>query len=292
VRLATEAKSITLETWVEPDLGPVLGDAGRLQQIMWNLLTNAVKFTPQGGRVAVRLETVGEDGATQAQITVTDTGKGITPEFLPHIFERFRQADSKTTRQFGGLGLGLAIVRQLVELHGGTITADSPGEDQGATFAVKLPLLGNALRSTQTLGQSAPLGTLAIPSTLTGARILVVDDEADARNLLVFILEQAGAVVTPAASATEALTLLDNLEIDLLISDIGMPEMDGYMLMQQIQARRAAQAEALPFKTLALTAYAGDVDGQNARASGFECHLSKPFEAERLLTAIATLMNQ
>jgi PAS domain S-box-containing protein len=292
VRLAAEAKEIDIQTEFEPNVPDVLGDAGRLQQVVWNLLSNAVKFTPEGGRVIVRLEVVSSAPSTsgespQAQITVSDTGKGITPEFVPHMFERFRQADSKTTRQFGGLGLGLAIVRQLVELHGGTVQADSAGENQGATFTIRLPLLRHQLKSVLAATPGATPGDDPLP--LSDVQILVVEDEADARNLLVFILEQAGATVTAASSAAEALSLLPNLTLDLLISDIGMPTMDGYMLMQQIQAQLGAPGQPLPFKAVALTAYVGEINHDQALAAGFLRHFSKPFEAAELITAIAEL---
>ncbi|MEA5447029.1 PAS domain S-box protein [Leptolyngbya sp. CCNP1308] len=300
VRLAAEAKGIEIRTRFDPAVPPVMGDAGRLQQVVWNLLANAVKFTPEGGRVEICLETSAPatspavTSATgghlaQAQLTVTDTGKGIAPEILPYIFERFRQADSKTTRQFGGLGLGLAIARQLVELHGGTVTVASPGDNQGATFTVRLPLQ----RSLDEPPESAP--DLAYPSsllsradTLAGVRILVVEDEADARELLVFVLEQSGATVTAVTSAAEALRQLPDLGLDILISDIAMPEMDGYMLVQQVQAELAQRGQRC--KAMALTAYASDIDQQQALAAGFQRHLSKPFEPAELVDAIATLV--
>lgn len=297
----------------------VMGDSARLQQVVWNLLSNAVKFTPDGGQVEVRLEQVsgdevgsrgtGEQGSKEtlvssspplplspsphyayAQITVTDTGQGITPEFLPHIFERFRQADSKTTRKFGGLGLGLAIVRQLVELHGGTVQVNSPGEGQGATFTVRLPLLRNPEQR-----QIEEPDLLTPPSAypLMGARILVVDDDTDTRNLLVFVLEEAGASVTSVSSAVEALQRITHstLAIDVLISDIGMPDMDGYMLMRKIKSHFAEQTNLQPpFNAIALTAYAEEVNQQKALAAGFQHYLSKPVEPSELVAAIARLV--
>ncbi len=286
VRLAAEAKAIDIGTefFAAPE---VLGDAGRLQQVVWNLLANAVKFTPSGGRVEVHLATVAKAAVPYAQITVNDTGKGITPEILPFIFERFRQADSKTTRQFGGLGLGLAIARQLAELHGGTIAVTSPGEGLGATFTVQLPLYRSP-----SLPDGAAAKLSAQPVTLTGVRILVAEDEADAREMLVFVLEQAGAIVTPAASGAEALAVLPNLELDLLISDIAMPDMDGYMLLNQMRSQIADQGKQPRLKAVALTAYAGESNQQQALTAGFQRHLSKPFEPDELVAAIAALIDQ
>lgn len=286
VRLAADAKAIQIGTGFDLAATEVLGDAGRLQQVVWNLLANAVKFTPSGGRVEIRLATAAEAAVPQAQITVTDTGKGITPEVLPFVFERFRQADSKTTRQFGGLGLGLAIARQLAELHGGTIAVTSPGEGLGATFTVQLPLYRSP-----SLAPGAAAKISAQPVTLAGVRILVAEDEADARELLVFVLKQAGAVVTPAASGAEALAMLPGLELDLLISDIAMPDMDGYMLVKEMRSQLVDQGKQPSFKALALTAYAGEINQQQALAAGFQRHLSKPFEPVELVAAIAALLD-
>jgi PAS domain S-box-containing protein len=276
VRLSAEAKSIHIQT----DLNTtpqVLGDAARLQQVIWNLLSNAIKFTPAGGQVAVRLELVGD----QVQMTVSDTGKGISPHFLPHVFEYFRQADGATTRKFGGLGLGLAIVHRLVELHGGTVKADSPGDGQGATFTVILPCLKTDNNAPDDRFDSLPLSH----TSLSGIRILVVDDERDARDLISFILEQAGGIVTVASSGIEALKVIGHTDFDVLVSDIGMPDMDGYMLMQQIRARRAPQIQAI-----ALTAYAGELNQKQAIASGFQRHLTKPVEPEELVKTIEALV--
>jgi PAS domain S-box-containing protein len=286
VQLAAEAKVIQIESQFETNVGYVLGDASRLQQIVWNLLSNAVKFTPQGGQVQITLKQVN----SQVQIEVSDTGLGITPEFLPYIFDRFRQADSKTTRKFGGLGLGLAIVQELVELHGGTVQADSPGEGQGSKFTVKLPLSGSQ-ESGLGDGENDAYSLLSAPrSPLTNLRILVVDDETDARELLVFILEEAGASITSVGSAIEALQALKDMEIDVLISDIGMPEMDGYMLIQQMRSEFSALNKSLP-KAIALTAYAGLVNQQQASAAGFQLHLAKPVEPDKLINAIVNLKN-
>lgn len=291
MRLAAEAKSIQIEMTVEP-VGQVLGDAARLQQVVWNLLSNAIKFTPEGGRVQVRLERASSDltdlcNPTQnsVQITVTDTGAGISPEFLLHVFEYFRQADSTTTRRFGGLGLGLAIVHHLVELHGGTVQAESLGEGQGATFTVKLPLLGS-----RELGvgdqQDYPDSGSTLDASLTDVQILLVDDEADTRSLITFTLEESGAIVTPAASAIEALQAIIQAQPDVLISDIGLPNIDGYTLMRQIRAMPQGQQ----ILAIALTAYAGEADRQQAIDAGFQRHLAKPVEPEELIRTVVSLI--
>jgi signal transduction histidine kinase len=276
VKTAALAKSIVLNP-VLADVGEVYGDGGRLQQIVWNLLSNAIKFTPTGGLVEVRLERVDH----QAQIVVKDTGKGIHPDFLPYLFESFRQEDVSITRQHGGLGLGLAIVRHLVEAHGGTIAADSPGEGQGATFTVRLPLA-------KVTPKTPPTG-VALPSRLdlTGVRVLTVDDDPDARELLAVMLTQYGAAVTAAASVAEALAVLETYRPDVLISDIGMPDMDGYTFIKQVRALPAEQGGRVP--AIALTAYTRKADQQQALASGFQRHLSKPLEVEPLVKAVLAL---
>ncbi|MBW4574113.1 MAG: response regulator [Aphanothece sp. CMT-3BRIN-NPC111] len=278
VRLAASAKSIQIQMVLEPEVGQILGDSGRLQQVIWNLLSNAVKFTPPGGRVEVRLEQV--EG--EAQITVSDTGKGITSNFLPHVFEYFRQADSAITRQFGGLGLGLAIVRQIVELHGGTVRADSPGEGQGATFMVKFPLMPQQAAMPQAVDESKPL------SGLQGIKVLVVDDTTDMREYIAFALEQEGADVVAVSSATEALTALAQFQPAVLVSDIGMPDMDGYMLMRQVRQLPLEQGGQVP--AIALTAYVGELNQQQAIAAGFQQHLSKPIEPSVLIAAVVDLI--
>jgi CheY-like chemotaxis protein len=256
----------------------VSGDAARLQQIVWNLLSNAVKFTPTGGQVEVQLERIGN----QAQIQVKDTGKGIKPEFLPHVFEYFRQEDGTTTRQFGGLGLGLAIVRHLSELHGGIVGVDSSGEGLGATFTVSFPLL--------TIASKLPLDIKSNTNSisLSGVRILVVDDDADMRDFAKFLLEQYEAQVKAVTSALEALDVFDRFKPDVLISDIGMPAMDGYMLMRQVRSRSPELGGQIP--AIALTAYAGEFDQQQALAVGFQQHLAKPVEPEELVKAIVKLI--
>ncbi|KAB8319987.1 response regulator [Tolypothrix campylonemoides VB511288] len=285
VRLAAQAKSIEIQAALEPKVGEVLGDSTRLQQVVWNLLSNAVKFTPQGGQVHIRLEQLG----AHAQIIVSDTGKGINPDFLPYVFDYFRQADAATTRKFGGLGLGLAIVRHLVELHGGTVSAESPGEGQGATFTIGLPLMSTG---STTLANS----TAFDPSLdLSGVKILLVDDDTDTREFTAFLLEQYGANVTAVSSASEALAVLTQSQPDVLVSDIGMPDVDGYMLIQQVRTllpqggQIKALSEALP-KAIALTAYAGEINQQQALAAGFHKHISKPIEPEVLVQAISDLV--
>jgi PAS domain S-box-containing protein len=274
VQSAAQAKSIQLQA-VLPQLGLVIGDPTRLQQIVWNLLSNAIKFTPDQGRAEIRLEQVGN----WAQIIVSDTGKGIKPDFLPHLFESFRQEDASTTRRFGGLGLGLAIVRSLVEAHGGTIWAASPGEGQGATFTVQLPLLTTVLEPIPTDQPNA------LDLNLTNIRVLAVDDDLDVQEVLTAILTQAGAEVLTVASAAEVLTALDAFQPDVLVSDIGMPELDGYTLIRHIQALFARRGKYLP--AIALTAYASREDAQRALREGFQQHLSKPIEPAQLIQAIA-----
>ncbi len=284
---------------------PVRGDAARLQQIIWNLLSNAVKFTPIGGKVDVQLTQVEDEGwewsggagpnpsrspastQTYAQITVSDTGKGIDPAFLPHVFEYFRQEDGATTRRFGGLGLGLAIVHHLAELHGGTVAVESPGEALGATFTVKLPLLTTS--SKRPLGE-ASIAQLPSPvAPLAGIQVLVVDDDPDSREMAAFILTRAGATVTAADSATAALDRIKQSLPDVLICDIGMPAIDGLMLMRQLRTLPPAQGGQIP--AIALTAYAGETDRQQALAAGFQWHLAKPFEPDNLVQVLARLMN-
>ena len=290
VRLAAEVKGIRIEVQLEPNIGQVYGDAGRLQQVVWNLLSNAVKFTPTGGRVEVRLTQVND----QARLQVIDTGKGIQSEFLPYVFEHFRQEDGATTRKFGGLGLGLAIARQIVELHGGGIWVESMGEGQGATFTAELPFLqtGNSVEA-----MIDPILIQSDPLPLANLRVLIVDDELDSREFVVFVVEQAGAEVTAVNSAIEALQQLSTTSFDLLLSDIGMPEMDGYELMRQIsqpasepgkQISTLAQPAVLP--AIAITAYAGEMNQQQALAVGFQGHISKPVEPDELIKAIVTMM--
>ena len=289
VRLSAQAKSIELQSRIDPMVGLISGDPNRLQQVIWNLLSNAIKFTPSGGRVTIRLERKG----TQAQIQVSDTGKGINADFLPHVFEYFRQADSSTTRTQGGLGLGLAIVRHLVELHGGIVTASSPGMEQGSTFTVTLPLKiqATAIAPSEPLGSTQKMGeTLDNPPAFRGFRILVVDDETDTRDFYTAVLEEHGAEVIAVASADEALEAISRQRPDVLISDIGMPVRDGYSLIRQVRASELEEGGMLP--AIALTAYARDVDRQQAIAAGFQKHLAKPVEPNKLVAVVAHLIGQ
>lgn len=288
-RPSAEAKNIRLQTLLDPAAGPISGDADRLQQVVWNLLSNAVKFTPKNGRVQVRLERVN----SHVEIVVSDTGKGIEAEFLPHVFDRFRQSDGSMTRRHGGLGLGLAIVRQIVELHGGTVSVESPGSDQGATFMINLPLLP-VRRETVNNEQQLRVhpsargdGTAASAPELDGVRVLLVDDEADSRDLLNLVLDSCGAVVTTANSAAAALESIKQEKFDVLVSDIGMPEEDGFSLIKKIRNLSDQQGGALP--AIALTAYARAEDRVQALRTGFQMHIPKPVESTELIVAVANL---
>lgn len=277
VQAAANFKSIQLEQKLPPLF--VSGDSIRLQQIVWNLLSNAIKFTPHGGRVAICVERV-ED---LAQITVTDTGKGINPDFLPHIFEYFRQEDASVTRKHSGLGLGLAIVHYLVEAHGGTVTADSLGESQGATFTVRLPLSNVNVELEENQGGKS----WESKKTLKGIRVLVVDDEPDSRTTLTYMLDSYGAEAMVMASAREVLTVLESFNPDILVSDIGMPEMNGYDLLSQIRALTPERKEPLP--AIAVTAYAREEDRQQALAAGFQGYIPKPIDLGKLMEIIFQL---
>ena len=283
VRLAAEAKNIQILLDLSTTVSQVFGDATRLQQVVWNLLTNAVKFTPQDGQVTVELRQL--DGL--AQIRVSDTGKGINPQFLPHVFEYFRQADSTTTRKFGGLGLGLAIVRQIVEMHGGTVKVASSGEDQGAIFTIQLPVLQ---KTVPTIAEPVQAKAEKAENPLSNLQILVVDDDADTREFQAFLLEQNGARVIAVASGLEALQVLDLSIPDVLVSDVGMAEMDGYMLIRQIRSRPPHQGGTI--RAIAVTAYARDFDRQKALQSGFQGHITKPVEPEILVKTIVDLLDR
>jgi signal transduction histidine kinase/CheY-like chemotaxis protein len=290
VQLAADAKGIQLEVTLEPSARRVSGDASRLQQVIWNLLSNAIKFTPEGGRVSVQLERAGGS----AQIRISDTGAGISADFLPFIFERFRQADGTSTRRHGGLGLGLAIVRHLVELHGGTVTAESPGEGCGATFTIKLPLAAipeHPKKRGRNNGDSrskeiASAETRALTS-LDGVRVLLVDDDQDTLNMLSTVLSEQRATVQTATSVTEALETLEWYKPDVLVSDLAMPDEDGYTLIRQVRAREAGNGRQTP--AVALTAYVRVKDRSRALSAGFNLFVPKPVEPNELITAIANL---
>ncbi|MBD2210119.1 response regulator [Nostoc linckia FACHB-104] len=288
VRLAAEAKSMQIHLNLDYKVAQVKGDSSRLQQVVWNLLSNAIKFTPSGGEIEVKLQQID----SQVEIQVSDTGKGISPDFLPHVFEYFRQADSTITRRSGGLGLGLAIVRQLVELHGGRVWAESLGEDKGATFTVSLPALQKTLRlSARDSDLSQDSYSLSVPyAPLEGIRVLVVDDDVDTREFLAFLLEQHGAIVTSAASANEALIAIAQSKPDLLLSDLGMPEVDGYALIRKIRSMSAQQGKEIP--AIALTAYAAETTQQQVFAAGFQLHIAKPADPSKLIAAIAALVKR
>ena len=275
VRLVAEGKGVQLAVILDPSARHVTGDASRLQQVVWNLLSNAIKFTAAGGRVELRLERA--DG--QAQITVTDTGEGVAADFLPFIFDRFRQADSTITRRHGGLGLGLAIVRTLVELHEGSVQAESAGEGHGSSFIVRLPL-------------ARPIEGAAVDSangggthTLQGVQILVVDDDQDALDMLTLVLTDAGAAVRTAASAAEALALLRWIRPHVLVSDLAMPDQDGYSLIRNLRAVERESGRETP--AVALTAYVRVQDRARAEAAGFNVFVEKPVDPEELIAVIA-----
>ncbi|MGH7386360.1 MAG: ATP-binding response regulator, partial [Candidatus Rokuibacteriota bacterium] len=276
VRLAAEAKAIQLVVILDPSARHLTGDASRLQQVVWNLLANAIKFTSAGGRVEVRLERAGG----QAQITVTDTGEGVAAEFLPFIFDRFRQADSTITRRHGGLGLGLAIVRHLIELHEGTIQAQSAGEGYGTSFIIRLPQ-AEAVPPAQT-GPAAP--ERPAPA-LRGVQVLLVDDDQDALDMLTLVLTDAGAAVRTASSAAEALALLRWIRPDVLVSDLAMPDEDGYSLLRNLRAVERGSGRETP--AVALTAYVRVQDRARAVAAGFNMFVEKPVDADELISVLA-----
>jgi PAS domain S-box-containing protein len=291
VRFAADAKSIRIKTKLDSNVGQIMGDAGRLQQVIWNLLTNAIKFTPSQGSIAVNLErSLSEPSRanSMAQITVSDTGQGINLDFLPFVFDRFRQEDSSITRQFGGLGLGLSLSRQLIEAHGGTIAATSAGAGQGTTITIQLPLSAHMVSSAQ-------MPTEPSVFDLYGVRVLVVEDEPSTLKFLAFLLEQEGAVVTGVPSAQEALSALEQDPFDILVSDIGLEGVDGYALLQQIRtASRSHQVSECvrQLPAIALTAYASESGRQKALETGYQQHLVKPIEPEVLIRAIAAALSR
>ena len=289
VQLAADSKGIRLAVTLDPSARRVSGDAGRLQQAVWNLVSNALKFTPAGGRVEVRLGRSGPD----LEISVTDTGCGIDPEFLPHVFDRFRQADGTITRRHGGLGLGLSIVRQLVEMHGGSVYADSPGEGGGSTFTIRLPLAGSSEPVKRGGRVTAPLvapGTNARPdatSSLRGVRVLLVDDDQDTLQMLCIMLAGCGAEVQAASSASHALELLQWYEPHVLVSDLAMPVEDGYSLISRVREFEADGPKRVP--AVALTALVRVEDRARALSAGFNMFVPKPVEPSELLSAIESL---
>jgi PAS domain S-box-containing protein len=288
VRPAAEAKGVYLSTLLAGEVGEVSADPDRLRQVMWNLLSNAVKFTQRGGRAEVELS---REGA-QAAVRVSDTGAGIAPDFLPHVFDRFRQADMGTTRQHGGLGLGLSIVRHLVELHGGEVTAESAGPGLGSTFTVRLPLKESprplARAETEAASSSASrAGAPAAAESLAGTRVLLVEDEEDARAMLKTMLEGCGASVLAVGSAAEAWQSLEAADCDVLISDIGMREEDGYTFIGRVRERDARRGGRTP--SVALTAFAREEDRARSLAAGFDAHVAKPFEPSELVKVVAGL---
>ena len=288
IRPTAEAKGVRLQLVVDADAASVFGDQERLQQVVWNLLSNGVKFTPSGGSVQVRLARIN----SHVEIVVTDTGVGIHSAFLPHVFDRFRQADGSTTRNYGGLGLGLAIVRHLVELHGGTARAESDGENQGSTFTVRLPLM---VAPEQHVDAPLPAAVIAEAArdrhlSLNGLRVLIVDDEIDARSLLTAMLERCGAEVRCASSASEGLESVEKWRPDVLVADIGMPVEDGYGLIRKVRALPRDRGGQTP--ALALTAYARTEDRVRAISEGYQLHLAKPVDRLELATVVASLANR
>ena len=286
VRPAADAKGISLAMTLAPEAARMMGDPERLQQVVWNLANNAVKFTPKGGAVEVTLSRSG----THIELSVSDTGKGISADFLPHVFERFRQAEGSTTRRHGGLGLGLALVRHLVEAHGGTVRAESEGEGRGARFVVLLPVQAvyHAEADRPRLTPTGSVSETTERSSLAGVTILVVDNEDDARDLIAIVLRANGAEVTTAANATQALELIAERPPKVLISDIGMPEVDGYELIRRV--RSLAGAGGSTILAVALTAYSREEDRRLALAAGFQTHVSKPVEPEELVRVVASLV--
>jgi PAS domain S-box-containing protein len=287
VRPSADAKKLRLRTTLGGKASRIRGDPNRLQQIFWNLLSNAVKFTPSGGHVDVVMERV----SSHVEVSVEDSGIGIKPEFLPFVFDRFRQGDPSTTRRHSGLGIGLSIVKQLVELHGGTVRVKSPGEHLGATFIVRLPVSvihddGGRRRARVSFGD-VDVASVALPS-LAGVTALVVDDEADARELVSRLVEDRGGRAVPAESANEALEAIAKGSIDILVSDIGMPDVDGYQLVRQV---RALESPARNLMAIALTAYARTDDRQRALLAGYQMHLAKPIDPRELIAGIASLLH-
>ena len=289
VQPAADAKNVRIQTLIDPRSGPISGDPDRLQQVCWNLLSNAVKFTPKNGRVQVRLERVN----SHVEIIVSDTGIGIKKEFLPVVFDRFRQADAGPTRRTGGLGLGLAIVKHIVEMHGGSVLAESAGENQGATFTVHLPLMivqPSAIAPKREHPLAETRHPLMMTADLSGCHVLAVDDEPDALKLLSDVLEMAGARVTTATSAAEAIEAAERDHPQAILADIGMPETDGYALIKRIRESSDPAVREIP--AAALTAFARSEDRTKALQSGFEMHLAKPVDPGELVASVGTLVRR
>jgi CheY-like chemotaxis protein/anti-sigma regulatory factor (Ser/Thr protein kinase) len=289
VKPSADAKRIRIRTMLDSSVGSIRGDPNRLQQVLWNLLTNAVKFTPTDGRIQIVLERV----ESHVEITVTDTGIGIRPEFVPLVFDRFRQADPSSTRRHGGLGIGLSLVKNLVELHGGSVRVSSPGENRGTTFVVTLPIAAVFHDETGVFQSREPspdysLDRLELPR-LDGISALIVDDESDSRTLVARILEEQGARVVCAASAAEALEMVQREPVDIVLSDIGMPDTNGYDLMRSIRTLDDARVRRIP--AIALTAYARAEDRQRSLLAGYQLHISKPVETRELIAGLASLLN-
>jgi signal transduction histidine kinase/CheY-like chemotaxis protein len=282
LRYILDDKEIHLEMIMEPSDSSIEGDAHRLQQVVWNLLSNAAKFTPKGGRIEIRLE----HKHSNVQLTVRDTGEGIHPEFLPYVFDRFRQADSSRTRKHGGLGLGLAIVRHLIEMHGGSVNANSAGENQGATFTVTLPL-SNAVHESPGAAARALAQPGHTPRRLAGVRLLIVEDDPDSLEVMRTIAESHGAEVRTSTSTDGALHVLKQWLPDVLISDLGLPDEDGYELIQKANIVSCENAKQIP--AIALTGYAGDHERRSALTSGFQKYFAKPAEPAKLVEAIEEL---
>jgi PAS domain S-box-containing protein len=283
LRHALDAKEIQLEMAMDPDASPILGDATRLQQVIWNLLSNSAKFTPKGGRIQIRLQRKNNN----ARLSVTDTGEGIRGEFLPYVFDRFRQEDSSRTRKHGGLGLGLAIVQHLIELHGGSVEAYSAGENKGATFTISLPVI----KSTAEIGTiPTRLHMSSSKAELSGIRLLIVEDDPDSLDMLRMVVDLHGAEAKTAITTAEALRIFEEWIPDVLVADIGLPDEDGYTLMAK--ARALANEKKRLVSAIALTGYAGQQEGQRAVAAGFHLYLTKPTEPRRLVEAILNLVHQ
>jgi CheY-like chemotaxis protein len=295
MRPAAEARGITFNVQLDPSASGAWCDSVRIQQVVWNLLSNAVKFTPKGGRVDVTLRRE----TSSFQIQVTDNGQGISSDLLPHVFDRFRQGDSSTRRRFAGLGLGLSIVKYIVEAHGGTVEANSPGEGKGSTFTVRLPIRAVAIgaerepgkvASTTSEGEPKDLAAVVTrrpPAHLDGLRVLVVDDEADSRGILVLVLEQVGAIVTAAGSVAEAIEALSTkARYDVLVSDLGMPDQDGFDLIRHV---RDDGHDAGDLPAVALTAFVQKDDADLALLAGFQVHVPKPVDPHELISVIARL---